>query len=424
VPDTTPRRGSADGARAVLRNRAFRAIFIGATVSNIGTWMQNFTLPAYVDERTGSAGLVGLLVFAQLGPLLLLSVPAGVVADRVNRTRLVVAMQCTMLALSLVLAGLVRAEATLLWVFIVQLGIGIANTVQAPAFSSSLPMLVTPEQLPAAVSLNSAMINGSRIMGPALAAMAAVLGAELWQLFALNAATYLVFIMALRSVGLPAPPTRRSTGPRALTDGIRLAAQRAILGRILATMFSFSLLCLPFIGLFPSVARLNFGLEPDGTAYRLLYVVWGIGAFVGSLAVGSILHGRERRDLIRIGFAVFALCLAIFGLTSSPIIAFAIAGVLGASYFMTATLLVTELQVNLADTERASVMPLWFMVFGGTVPLGNVIAGPIMDHLGARPVLVFGALAAVAIGYVGDIARSERLGQVVTTPTTGPSRQI
>ena len=119
-------------ARAALAYPAFRTLYIGTTLSSVGTWMQNFTLPAYLDSRTGSAGLVGLMVFAQLGPLLLLSIPAGMLADRANRTRLVIAMQTTMLVFSLVLAGLVATDAPLWTLFAAQLAIGIANTINAP----------------------------------------------------------------------------------------------------------------------------------------------------------------------------------------------------------------------------------------------------------------------------------------------------
>ena len=100
-------------ARAALSYPAFRILFIGTALSSVGTWMQNFTLPAYLDARTGSASLVGLMVFVQLGPLLLLSIPAGLLADRLDRTRLVVAMQAVMLAMSVVLAMLVATDRAL-----------------------------------------------------------------------------------------------------------------------------------------------------------------------------------------------------------------------------------------------------------------------------------------------------------------------
>ena len=135
-------------ARAALSYREFRILFVGMALSSVGTWMQNFTLPAYMDARTGSAALVGLLVFVQLGPLLLLSIPAGILADRVDRTRLVIAMQSVMMVLSLVLAGLVATDAPLWTLFVTQLTIGIANTVNAPAFSASIPLLVDRADLP------------------------------------------------------------------------------------------------------------------------------------------------------------------------------------------------------------------------------------------------------------------------------------
>ena len=180
-PTSTPRRTGT--ARSALQHRHFRVLFIGASLSNVGTWMQNFMLPAYLDVRTGSAALVGLLIFAQLGPMFFGSVPAGVLADRVDRTRLILTMQASMMVLSVVLGGLARWSAPIWTIFAIQLGIGIANTVQAPAFNASLPSLVPRADIGGAVSLNSAMINGSRIAGPALAAFLGWIGLDLWQLF-------------------------------------------------------------------------------------------------------------------------------------------------------------------------------------------------------------------------------------------------
>src|SRR5690606_26030139 len=113
-------------AQAALSYRSFRWLFWGSALSQIGTWMQNFTLPAYLDQRTGSASLVGLLVFTQLGPMLLLSIPAGVIADRVDRTRFVIAMQAAMLVFTVGIAALVGAGAPLWTIFVAQLLIGVA----------------------------------------------------------------------------------------------------------------------------------------------------------------------------------------------------------------------------------------------------------------------------------------------------------
>jgi MFS family permease len=393
-------------ARAALAYPAFRTLYIGTALSSVGTWMQNFTLPAYLDGRTGSAGLVGLMVFAQLGPLLLLSIPAGMLADRLNRTRLVIAMQTTMLVLSVALAGLVARDSPIWTLFVVQLAIGIANTVNAPAFSASIPMLVDRVDLPGAISLNSAMINGSRILGPAFAALLAALGVSIPQLFLVNAATFLFLIVPLFWVPLPQVPTDRSErGWRQLTAGINVVRSRRVLSRVITTMFLFSLVCLPYVGLFPSVARLNFGLDPEGGGYKLLYVVWGLGAFFGALAVGTWLSRRDTRRLIPFGLLLFAAALGTFSILSSLTLGLPVAFGLGFVYFMTATALASVMQRNLADTERAVAMPLWFMTFGGTVPIGNLIAGPIMDAVGARWVLGVGAVFAVFLSWWANMAR-------------------
>ncbi len=409
-PSTTaplPHQRTPGTARAALAYPEFRILFIGMSLSSIGTWMQNFTLPAYVDGRTGSATLVGLLIFAQLGPLLLLSIPSGILADRFDRTRLVIAMQAVMLVMSIVLAVLVFSDAALWTIFAAQLTIGIANTLNAPAFSASIPMLVDRRDLSGAISLNSAMINGTRIAGPALAALLAALGFSLAQLFIVNAVTYLFLIVPLAfSVRLPMPtgalPER---GWRKLGSGLRIVRRRGVLLRTLSTMFLFSLLCLPYVGLFPSVARLNFGLDPEGGSYKLLYIVWGLGAFLGALAVGTWLARRDTRRLIPLGMLLFAAALGTFALLDNWILALPVAGALGFVYFMTATALASVMQRNLADTERSATMPLWFMAFGGTVPVGNVVFGPLMDAIGARWVLAIGAASALVLAWWSDLKR-------------------
>ncbi len=369
--------------------------------------MQNFTLPAYVDGRTGSASLVGLLIFVQLGPLLLLSIPSGMLADRFDRTRLVIAMQAVMMAMSIVLAVLVFRDAPLWTIFAVQLTIGVANTLNAPAFSASIPMLVDRRDLSGAISLNSAMINGTRIAGPALAAFLAAIGFSLSQLFIVNSVTYLFLIVPLAfAVRLPMPTgSLPDRGWRKLGSGIRIVRQRGVLLRTLSTMFLFSLLCLPYVGLFPSVARLNFGIDPEGGAYKLLYIVWGLGAFFGALAVGTWLAQRDTRRLIPLGMLLFAAAIGVFALLDDWVLALPVAGALGFVYFMTATALASVMQRNLADEERGAAMPLWFMAFGGTVPLGNVAFGPLMDAVGARWVLLIGAVSALGLAWWSDLKR-------------------
>ena len=141
-----------------------------------------------------------------------------------------------------------------------------------------------------------------------------------------------------------------------------------MLSRTLLTMCTFSVVCLVYVGLFPSVRGRNFGMDVDDAGYKLLYTTWGVGACLGALAVGTVLAPVDRRRLVVDGLLLFAVSLAVFAVVRSPGPAFPVAFVLGFAYFLTATALITIFQENLADTERAVVMPLWFMAFGGSVP--------------------------------------------------------
>ena len=148
-------------ARAAFAYPDFRRMWAGSFASYIGTWMQNVVLPAYVYQRTGSASAVALVAFAQLGPLLILSIPAGVIADRFDRRRWLIAMQFVQLIFSAALAPLAAVDAPLPWLFLIALGVGCGNALNAPAWATMLPTLVRKTDLIGAISLNSAMINGS-----------------------------------------------------------------------------------------------------------------------------------------------------------------------------------------------------------------------------------------------------------------------
>jgi MFS family permease len=386
--------------RAALQSRAFRLMFAGSFMSNVGTWMQNVVLPAYVYNRTGRASLVGLLIFAQLGPLLILSIPAGVVADRFDRRRWLMATQVVQMTFAFMLFPLAAADASIALLFLAQLGVGIGNALNAPAWSATLPTLVPAEDLPGAISLNSTVINGSRVIGPIIVAVLANFGVTTSQFFLINALTYLFVIVAVSRVTIPAlAPVGADKGWRQLTTGIRIARERKVIGRLILTLATFSFLSLPYVGLFPAVARLNFGIDETGSTYRWLYATWGLGAALGGLAIGTVLVSVDKRTIIRSGFAAFAVFLALFGVANTQLLAFVVAFPLGIAYFGTTTAMMTVLQSRLAPNERGRVMALWFMAFGGTVPIGNLIFGPVIDAIGARWVLVGGAVWALFLAW-------------------------
>ncbi|HTL83993.1 MAG TPA: MFS transporter [Acidimicrobiia bacterium] len=394
--DVAYRRGT---AQAALRHRNFRIVYSGAFLSNIGTWMQNVILGAYALDLTHSGAYVGLLFFAQLGPLLFLSTIGGALADEVDRRRLLVTLQLLQGVLSLVLAALVwnNDDPSRAGIVAIVFAIGIANALGAPGLSSILPTLVPREDMPGAVALMSVQMNLSRVIGPVIGALLYTQFAA-GPVFAVNAATYLFAVVGLtwahynRRVGA----TVEEKGMAKLLSGVRIARADRLISHILLTLFSFSFFSLAFVGVMPVIAKYNLGIAPKSVEYGLLYAVFGFGAALGAVSVGTVLARRSKVALIRPGFIAFAVTLAIFGLLRNDVAAFPTVAVLGYVYFLVITCLSTVLQVHLDNAVRGRVMALWIMGFGGTVPLGVLAAGPFTKD-NATAVLLIGAVWALLL---------------------------
>ena len=395
-------------ARAAFHVRDFRRIWFGSFASNIGTWIQNVVLPVYVYARTGRASLVALLIFAQLGPILLLSIPGGVIADRVDRKKFLISMQAVQLFCSLLLALFAANNSPIWMLFLAQLGVGVGNALNIPAWSAMLTSLVPPSDIAGAISLNSTVLNGARVVGPIIVALLSQWNVTSSEFFAINAVTYLFVIFALLSVKVPAIAFDTTAGWRRFTFAFKIARERVVISRLILTLASFSLLSLPYVGLFPAIAQLNFGIESQSATYNWLYATWGLGACIGGLSVSTLFVDIDNRKLIRMGFASFAVSMMGFALAPNVELAFLTVFFLGAAYFFTTTAMQTVFASGLTPEIRARVMALWFMAFGGTVPIGNLIFGPLVDRYGSQWLLVLGSLWAVVLWWWCDIERLER----------------
>ena len=402
-------------ARAAFQSRDFRRIWFGSFASNIGTWIQNVVLPVYIYGRTGRASFVAVVIFAQLGPILLLSIPGGVIADRVDRKKFLISMQILQLLCSLLLAFFAANDAAIWLIFAAQLGVGIGNALQIPGWSSMLTTLVPPKDLPGAISLNSTVINGARVIGPIIVAVLAQWNVTTAQFFSINAVTYLFVIFALISVKIPEFTRDTTAGWRRFTFAFKIARERIVVSRLVLTLASFSLLSLPYVGLFPAVAQLNFGIESQSSTYNWLYATWGLGACLGGLSVSTVFVEIDNRRLIRIGFASFSVSMMAFALAPNVSLAFFSVFFLGAAYFFTTTSMQTVLVSGLSPEIRARVMALWFMAFGGTVPIGNLVFGPLIDRYGSQWLLIMGSLWAAVLWWWCDIERIERTRSEVET---------
>jgi MFS family permease len=400
-------------ARAALTYPTFRRLYWGAFGSNIGSWMQNAVLGAYALKLTGGADFVGIIVFAQLGPLLLFSLIGGALADVVDRRMLLIVVAIEQLVFSIGLAFLTVHDdpsKTVLVAMVVAIGIG--QAIHAPTYSAALPALVDHKDLPGAISLNSAQMNASRVIGPAIGGVLYALVGVSW-VFAINAATYLIIIAVLLTIALPKVEQEAGepTGLRRLLGGFRVARDDRTIRRVLLTMASFSLFCLPFVVHVPVIAERSLGIESDSAAYGLFYACLGFGAVVGSLSIGTIFAGASKRRLVRQGLALFGVSLTVLALARSAIVAFPTMIVVGTAYFGTVTSLSTVLQEHLDDRVRGRVLALWVMCFGGTVPIGGIIAGYVIDATNVTAVMLFGAAMAGVLCVYAYLFTSEPSGR-------------
>jgi MFS family permease len=351
---------------------------------------------------------VGLLIFAQLGPLLFLSIPAGVVADRFNRKKWLVSMQVVQLSFSLALATLALGTPPIWALFAAAFGVGIGNALNAPGWSAMLPSLVSPQDLSGAIALNSTVINGSRVVGPIIVAVFSQWGVTTAQFFYINAATYLFVIFALLNVHIPSFVPDPTQGWRRFTAGLSIARDRPVVRRLIISLATFSLLSLPYVGLFPAVAKLTFNIDEIGATYKWLYATWGLGACLGGLAIGTVFSHIDMRRLIQWGFAGFSVAMFLFALSQSPLPAFISGFFLGFAYFFTTTSMMTVVQMRLEPEVRGRVLALWFMAFGGLIPFGNMFFGPFIDRYGSRSMLMISSATALFLAWRCDITALDK----------------
>jgi len=368
--------------------------------------MQNVVLGAYAYDLTHSATFVGVIIFAQLGPTLVLPMVGGLLADKVDRKRLLIILAIEQLVFSLGVALVVLSphpSKVLLVVMVLMVGAG--SAMFGPAYSAILPGLVGREDLPGAISLNSAQMNASRVIGPVVGGVLYSLVGPAW-IFAGNAATYLFVVVALMMVTLPAVPQvpTHASRWRQLTAGITVARKDPVVGRCLVTVFVFSLLALAFIGQMPVVAAHNLGINlsksPD---YGILYACFGTGALAGAISIGTVFATTSKPLIVRICLVGYSISLCAFALERSPVPAYVNVAVTGAFYFAFITALNTTLQARLHENVRGRVMALWMMGFGGTVGIGNLLIGPVVAVVGITDVLLFGAGVALALAWYADV---------------------
>ena len=384
-----------------MTSRDFGPYFFGNALSASGGWFHNLAAAILVYRLTGSELLLGVLAFSQFSPVLLLAPWAGRAADRFDRRRLVIFVQSIAACLAALVAGLAwTGHATAPAVIAISAGMGICMAFSIPAASAMLASLVSRDDLPTAVGLNSMTYNLARATGPALAGLViATVGIP--QAFALNSLSYLALIAGI-AVSRPRR-TERARGGR-FRDSLRLIRAEPKLAALLGVVMLVGFASDPINTLAPAFAE-EFG-RPDTNAGYIIGV-FGAGAVTAAFTLAGRIAGSRTR--LAATLTLLGLGVAGFALTPWLPLALAILFVGGFGYLASNTAATARLQLDVEEAQRGRIMAMWGVAFLGMRPVASLIDGAIASAFGVRVagvVLALPALAAAAaivlLGRRGD----------------------
>ncbi len=386
-----------------LGYRNFRLWFTGNIIASTGTWMQRvaqdwLVLTILTDHSGFQMGVVTALQFL---PLLFLSPWAGVVADRVNRRRLLQGTQTTTGVLGLILGTLVMTGTAELWhVYVLALLGGVASTLDSPARQAFVSELVPADSLPNAVGLNSTAFNTARLIGPAVSGLVIQWVGIGWVFFinALLFAAPVVALASMRSSEL-VPQVRVPRRKGQVREGMSYVRGRPDIILILAVVSVVSALGMNFQLTSALMATEVFGKQAG--EYGILGSFMAIGALAGSLLAAR--RRLPRLRMIVISAALYGACEIVLGLAPSYE-AFALLSVpTGLAMLTMITSANAAIQISTPEEMRGRVMALYAMIFMGSTPIGSPIIGWIGEAWGARWSILVGGIASLVVAVLGGI---------------------
>ncbi|HJQ35184.1 MAG TPA: MFS transporter [Pyrinomonadaceae bacterium] len=384
-----------NSAWAPLRRPLFRALWVAAVASNVGTWMHNVGAEWLMTTLAPTPIMVALMQTAETSPTFLLALPAGALADIVDRRRLLIFSQTWMLVAAVglavsTIAGITTPTVLLLLTF----ALGLGAAMNAPAWQAIVPELVGREELPHAVSLNSVAFNIARAVGPALGGVVvAALGS--WAVFLLNSFSFVGIIIVLyrwrRERAESISPTERVLG--AMRAGLRYTRHAPELRNVLVRTGVFALCASALWAMLPLVARTQMGLGAFG--YGVMLGGLGAGAIVGAVVLPRARASVSVNLLVVLGTVVFAgatLALAyvrVYWLLCAAMLAGGVAWMTTMSSFN------ISVQTVVPEWVRARALALYLLVFFGSLAAGSAAWGTVAEHVGIATALLAAASALV-----------------------------
>jgi MFS family permease len=387
---------------SALRYRDFRLVWFGAFTSTTGTFMQTLAQAWVVYSMTDSALLLGVDAFLSTGPMLLFSLFGGVIADRMERRKIMLASQYLQMAFAFVLALLLWTHTVKIWhIFLLSFLTGSAQSFSGPAYASLLPLLVKPKDVSNAIAMNSMQFNLARVIGPVLGGLALTAwGAA--ACFALNGLSFIAVIVAYMLIR---SPVVRGRGERKgimaeMKQGFAFVIGMRPLLMLTFLAFAGTFLGMPIVTFLPVVAKVIFAAGPK--AYTFLLTSYGLGSVAGALFVAYASHAARKGRLALILQVGFAALLVAFAFSRNFRLSLVIAFGAGACIVGVISLYSSLVQLATADHMRGRVMSIFMLAFRGGMPVGNLIAGYIAQRWSISMALAVNGtvLAAIAAAYL------------------------
>lgn len=374
-----------------LRSRNFRLFISGQMISLLGTWMQQVAMSWLVYQLTHSMLLLGVMAFLGQGPGFLIAPFAGTFADRFNRRNILLITQTLAMGQALALAYLTFSGQIQVWhLFYLSVFMGIVNGMDIPARQAFvMDMLDRPEDLSNAISLNSSVFNGARLIGPAIAGLAIASVGEAW-CFLLNGLSYIAVLVALLSMRLKSsdPKLNRIGYLESIREGFSYAYHFPPIRGILMLVSLVSLVGLPYSMLAPVYAKDI--LHGNATTLGFLMGSTGAGALTGALYLASRHSILGLGRLIPVAAGMFGLVLIGFSQSRVLWVSLVMVYLLGLCMMLQLASSNILLQTLAEDSKRGRVMSLYTMSFLGMTPFGSLMIGSLSTQIGVMATLTIG----------------------------------
>lgn len=389
---------SRPGAFEALKNAFFARYVSSVSFSLIGMWIRITAMGFLVYEITEDPFKLGLIGVVQGAPQLIFGPLAGAYLDRLNRRKVLIAVQLTLLLNMAFLSYLVwSGTVTFGWLVLISVIVGASASFDWPARLSILPMLVTRRELPSAIAIHSAAFNGARVIGPALAGwMIALLG--LAASFGLSGAMTIPFLIMLFSMAsmVPAAPPRTHETPHPFTsliDGYKYIWHTVEIRTMIFIDLFPIIIGMSYLTMTPAIARDVLGLGADGLG--MLMTAAGIGSLTGTLMVTRLNSMPNRGRMVLVGMTFFAIMIMVYGLSSTYWLSLVAIGFIGLGYGTAATLNDTLIQLKVEEAYRGRVMAAYSTIWGLS-PAGGLLAGVMANIVGLQWAVALNGLLVLA----------------------------